>query len=96
MPWQAGVVRLAAVRHGLVDWQARLGGRAGACHPEQAAGAAPESQSERVTCCALRRPQAALAHIAAARWEVDSFRPTCVLPFIPFMELWVLTRSLLR
>lgn len=41
-------------------------------------------------------PQAARAHTAAARWEVDTFRPTHVLPFTPFMELCVLARSLLR
>ncbi|KAL4432408.1 hypothetical protein ABPG77_001707 [Micractinium sp. CCAP 211/92] len=38
---------------------------------------------------------AAQTHTAAARWEVDCFRPTHVLPFTPFMELCVLARSLL-
>ncbi|KAL4430699.1 hypothetical protein ABPG75_005955 [Micractinium tetrahymenae] len=38
---------------------------------------------------------AASAHTAAARWEVDTFRPTHVLPVTPFVELCVLARSLL-
>lgn len=40
--------------------------------------------------------QSAMAHIAAARWEVDLYRPTHLLPFLAFWQLGVLARSLLR
>lgn len=40
--------------------------------------------------------QAALTHTQAARWEVDTYRPTRILPYLPFVELCVLARSLLR
>ena len=45
---------------------------------------------------ALALLQAALAHVAAARLELDVYRPTHILPFVPFYKLAVLSRSLLR
>ena len=51
-----------------------------------------------ITDAALPAPplQAALSHVSAARFELDVYRPTHILPFIAFYDLAVLARSLLR
>lgn len=39
--------------------------------------------------------QAAYAHISAARWEVDLYRPTHLLPIRPLATLTMLSRAVL-
>lgn len=40
--------------------------------------------------------QSAMTHIATARWEVDVYRPTHLLPYVTSWQRGVLARSLLR
>ena len=49
--------------------------------------------------CLLRLPaclQLAMAHSDSARWEVDVYRPTYIFPHLPFMQLGVIARSMVR
>lgn len=63
----------------------------------------PTAALQGPVCCVTCLPgvlaalaQAATTFVSSARWEVDVYRKTHLLPFVPFFKLSVLARSLLR